>query len=256
MIVTGKARSALRRLTRSSESEEYRQIGYMLADHAFAREDKTFSESALSDALTRLPFDGVEDLYIALGKGKLAISDFMEGVFPGRSEHEPAGAIINRDLIDDKTAKVYVKGEGLREGVSLQIGECCYPIPGDRSIGILTPDTGIVIHTIDCDSLEALEDQPELWIDLGWRRAADKTASVGQVTATLEHVPGALAAVTVIIGEAGGNVANIKTVKRSPAFFDLVMDIEVADARHLSQIVAAMRASAYVVSVRRARANV
>ncbi|MBL4852789.1 MAG: bifunctional (p)ppGpp synthetase/guanosine-3',5'-bis(diphosphate) 3'-pyrophosphohydrolase [Robiginitomaculum sp.] len=256
IIVTGKARSALRRLTRSGESEEFRQIGYMLADHAFAREDKTFSESALSDALTRLPYDSVEDLYIALGKGKLAISDFMEGVFPGRSEHEPAGAIINRDLIDDKTVKLYVKGEGLREGVSLHMGECCFPIPGDRIIGILTQDKGVVIHTIDCDTLEALEDQPELWIDLGWRRAADKTASMGQVTATLEHVPGALAAVTAIIGEAGGNVTNIKTIKRSPSFFDMVMDIEVTDARHLSQIVAAMRASAYVVTVRRARADV
>jgi len=256
MIVTGKARSALRRLTRSSESQEFRQIGFMLADHAFAREDKTFSESALSDALKRLKYDSVEDLYIALGQGKLAISDFMEGVFPGRGEHSADRAVFNRDLIDDSTAKLYVKGEGLREGVSMHMGACCYPIAGDRIIGILTPDKGIVIHTIDCDTLEALEDQPELWIDLAWRRAAEKTASVGQVTATLEHVPGALAAVTVIIGEAGGNVTNIKTVKRSSAFFDMVMDIEVADARHLLQIVAAMRASAYVVAVRRARADV
>lgn len=256
MVVTGKARSALRRLTRKGESEEHRQIGFMLADHAFAREDKTFSESALTDALTRLQYDSVDDLYVALGYGKLSISDFMNGVFPGRSEYGPAGAVINRDLIDDNTAKLYVKGDGLSEGKGLHIGECCYPIPGDRIVGILTPDKGIVIHTIDCDVLATLEDQPELWIDLAWRKSAAKTASVGQVTATLEHVPGALAAVTGIIGEAGGNVTNIKTLKRSPSFFDMVMDIEVADTRHLSQIVAAMHASAYVVAVRRARADV
>lgn len=256
MVVTGKARSALRRLTRKGESEEHRQIGFMLADHAFAREDKTFSESALTDALTRLQYDSVDDLYVALGHGKLSISEFMDGVFPGRSEHVPAGATVNRDLIDDSTAKLYVKGDGFHEGIGLHIGECCFPIPGDRIVGILTPDKGIVIHTIDCDLLESLEDQPELWVDLAWRKSAEKTASVGQVSATLEHVPGALAAVTGIIGEAGGNVTNIKTIKRSPSFFDMVMDIEVADTRHLSQIVAAMRASAYVVAVRRARADV
>ena len=256
MVVTGKARSALRRLARKGESAGFREIGYKLADHAFAREDKTLSETALEDSLTRLQYNSVDDLYIALGSGNLAISDFMNGVFPGRSEHVPAGAVENRDLIDDSTAKLYVKGDGLQEGRGLHIGECCYPIPGDRIVGILTKDKGIVIHTIDCDLLASLEDQPELWIDLAWRKSAEKTASVGQVTTTLEHVPGALAAVTAIIGEAGGNVTNIKTLKRSPSFFDMVMDIEVTDTRHLSQIVAAMRASAYVVSVRRARADV
>jgi len=42
IVVTGKARSALRRLTRSGEAIEFRRIGTMLADHAFAREDKDF----------------------------------------------------------------------------------------------------------------------------------------------------------------------------------------------------------------------
>jgi len=60
-----------------------------------------------------------------------------------------------------------------------------------------------------------------------------------------------LADVTKIIGEAGGNLLNITTVKRSPTFFDLVFDIEVNDNRHLMQIIAALRTSAYVVTARR-----
>jgi len=40
MVATGKARSALRRLTRTGEADEFKRIGQMLADHAFAREDK------------------------------------------------------------------------------------------------------------------------------------------------------------------------------------------------------------------------
>ncbi len=255
MVVTGRARSALRRLTRQGESEELRKIGHMLADHAFAREDKDFSETALSDALKRLNFASLDELYIALGRGHLSINGFLDGVFPGRSQGKDLDKIPNRDLIDDDSARLYIKGEGLREGVSVHIAECCYPIVGDRIIGIHTPGKGIVIHTIDCDSLAAIEDQQERWIDLGWRRAAAKTASLGRITATVEHVPGALAAITAIIGEIGGNLTNIKTVKRSVTFFDMVMDIEVRDARHLLQIIAAMRASAYVVSVERAKAK-
>ena len=68
-------------------------------------------------------------------------------------------------------------------------------------------------------------------------------------------MPGALADVTKIVGEASGNLMNITTLKRSSSFFDMVLDIEVSDNRHLIQIVAALRASAYVVSANRARAE-
>ena len=255
MVATGKARSALRRLTRTGESDEFKRIGQMLADHAFAREDKDFSESALTDALKRLSFETVDPLYEALGRGNLSIQNFMSAVFPGRESTKTLDEFVNRDIIDDKTAKLYVKGEGLRAGVSMHLSDCCSPIPGDRIVGYQSEGRGVDIHAIDCEVLANLEDHQDRWLDLGWRRAAAQTASTGRITTTVEHVPGALADVTKIVGEAGGNLTNIKTLKRSPSFFDMVIDIEVSDNRHLIQIVAALRASAYVVSANRARAE-
>ena len=255
MVATGKARSALRRLTREGEADEFKRIGQMLADHAFAREDKDFSETALVDALKRLKFKSVDQLYESLGRGKLSIQDFMNSVFPGRESTKTLDNFVNRDIIDDNSAKLYVKGEGLREGVSMHLSSCCSPIPGDRIVGYQSEGRGVNIHAIDCDVLAGLEDQQDRWLDLGWRRAAEHTASTGRITTTVEHVPGALADVTKIVGEAGGNLTNIKTLKRSPSFFDMILDIEVTDNRHLIQIVAALRASAYVVSAKRTRAE-
>lgn len=255
MVATGKARSALRRLTRTGEADEFKRIGQMLADHAFAREDKDFSESALTDALKRLNFETVDPLYEALGRGNLSIQNFMNAVFPGRESTKTLDEFVNRDIIDDNTAKLYVKGEGLRAGVSMHLSDCCSPIPGDRIVGYQSEGRGVDIHAIDCEVLAGLEDQQDRWLDLGWRRAAAQTASTGRVTTTVEHIPGALADVTKIVGEAGGNLTNIKTVKRGPSFFDMVIDIEVSDNRHLIQIVAALRASAYVVSANRTRAE-
>ncbi len=254
MVITGKARSALRRLTRASEAQEFRRIGLMLAEHAFAREDKDFSESSLTDTLKRMNFETHEDLYEAMGRGNVSIQQFMDGVFPGRKETTSIYDLSKRDFISDKTAKLYVKGDGLTAGVSLHFGDCCSPIPGDRIVGIREPGKGVVIHTIDCELLEEFEENQDVWLDIGWRRSVQHAASTGRVTATLEHVPGALADVTKIIGEAGGNLTNIKTVSRSPTFFDMIIDIEVRDNRHLLQIIAAMRASTYVVSAQRTRA--
>jgi len=250
MVITGKARSSLRRLTRDREALEFQRIGAMLADHAFAREDKDFSESSIGDTLKRLGFKDPEELYEALGKGELSIKQFMQAVFPGRESTKAIEEYASREFITDSTAKLYVKGDGLTSGVSLHLSDCCSPIPGDRIVGLQMPGKGVVIHTIDCDVLAQSEEMGD-WLDIGWRRAAAHATSTARVAATVEHVPGALADVTKIIGEAGGNLININTVQRSPTFFDMIFDMEVNDNRHLMQIIAALRASAYVVAAQR-----
>lgn len=253
MVVTGKARSALRRLTRDGEAEEFRRIGAMLAEHAFARENQTFTEAALEDVIKRMGLAGAEDVYEQLGRGELSMNEFITAVFPALKDRDPDEEMANRDLINDRSARLYVKGEGLRPGVGLHLKRCCSPIPGDRIVGVQSKHSGIDIHTIDCEELEKSEAQQEHWIDLGWRRAAEKTASTARITATVQHVPGALADLTRIMGENAGNLINIKTLQRSPAFFDMVFDVEVRDNRHLIAIIAALRTSTYVVAATRTR---
>ena len=254
IAITGRARQALRRLTREGETEEFRRIGETLALHAFKREGQSLDSTVLTDALKRLKMTDEETVFETLGRGELSMNAFIEAVFPGRNEAKDEGGIQELDLIDDDSIGLYVKGDGLNLGQGLHLAECCSPIPGDRIIGLQDAGRGILIHTIDCDELAAMEDQMESWIDLAWRRAAAQSASTGRIISTVQHVPGALADVTKIIGESQGNLTNIKTVRRSPTFFDMILDIEVRDNRHLMSIIAALRASAFVVKVNRSRA--
>jgi len=256
MVVTGKARSALRRLTRDGETEEFRRIGAMLAEHAFTREHQTFTEGALDDVVKRMGHSEVGEVYERLGRGDLSMSEFIMAVFPALKDRDPDSEMANRDLIDDRSARLYVKGDGLRSGVGLHLKRCCSPIPGDRIIGVQSLKGGIDIHTIDCEELAKHESQQDHWIDLGWRRAAERAASTALITATVEHVPGALADVTRIIGENSGNLINIKTLQRSQAFFDMLLDLEVRDNRHLIAIIAALRTSTYVVAADRSRSQI
>ncbi len=254
MVVTGKARSALRRLTRDGESEEFRRIGAMLAEHAFTRENQKFSEGALDEVIKKLAADSVEDIYERLGRGSLSMTEFIKAVFPELADRDADDEMAKRDIITDGSVRLYIKGDGLKPGIGMHLSPCCSPIPGDRIIGIQSARAGIDIHTIDCEELEAREAQQEHWIDLGWRRAAELAASVARLTATVEHVPGALADVTRIVSENRGNLINIRTLQRSPAFFDMLLDVEVRDTRHIVAIIAALRTSPYVVAVDRTRA--
>jgi len=147
-----------------------------------------------------------------------------------------------------------VRGRGLTAGVTLHFAECCSPLPGDRIVGILMRDEGVRVHTIDCERLAAFEDEQDRWFDLGWTaEASQRSVSVGRVVATVDNAPGVLAEIAGVVGGSKGNITGVRIVNRATDFFEMSFDIEVLDARHLSHIVAAMRACPPVVMVRRVR---
>ena len=69
----------------------------------------------------------------------------------------------------------------------------------------------------------------------------------------MRNAPGVLGQVATVIGEAGGNILNLNMTHRQQDFFDMEIDVEVADARHATQIIAALRANPSVDTVERAR---
>ena len=56
-----------------------------------------------------------------------------------------------------------------------------------------------------------------------------------------------------MIGKQGGNITNLKITNRSMDFFEIMIDIEVRDVQHLTNIIAALRATPVINSVERAR---
>jgi GTP pyrophosphokinase len=58
---------------------------------------------------------------------------------------------------------------------------------------------------------------------------------------------------TTVIGKNNGNIMNLKIVNRSTDFFEILIDVEVKDVKHLTHIIAALRATPAINSVERAR---
>lgn len=148
-----------------------------------------------------------------------------------------------------------MRGRGLTPGVTLHFGECCSPLPGDRIIGLLRPERGVEIHTIDCETLARYdEDKMDEWLDLAWTAEAEENAvSMARIQAVLHNEPGALARVAQTVGENRGNIANVRTLHRAPDFFEMLFDVEVYDARHLANLLAALKMNEIVVSAERMR---
>lgn len=248
---TGRARSAIRRLVRTKRREELIRIGRNLADHALHRYGKSLEDTDLAAAAERLGFPEEEDVFEAVARGDLDGRRLAEAAYPGLSVKLKIDT--GRSLMQDQSARLYVTGSGLTPGVTLHFSECCSPMPGDRIVGVLAGGArGVDIHTIDCDRLA--ERDEERWIDLRWTdEAKEHGLAVGRMRVSVENGPGVLAKLCAIVSEHEGNITNVKTLRRSPDFFDLAFDIEVVDVRHLTHIAAAMRACPFVVSVERPR---
>ncbi len=249
---TGRAKSAQRKLERHARREEFAKLGRDLVAHALHRYGHELAETALKQAAERLGKHDEEELFVAVGEGSLKAGAVAVAAFPGLEEKVRKDE--GRRPMEMEKAKLYVRGGELTPGVALHFAECCTPIPGDRIIGVQTPGKGVMIHTIDCDRLGALEDETDVWVDLEWTHTAlARTLATGRIIATVENKRGVLAELCRIIAENEGDILNLRLAKRTVDFFDMIFDIEVADARHLTNILAAMRTSKAVKEAERVR---
>ena len=260
-VVTGKARARIRRFVHSQEKEQYLQLGRAILQRAFREEGYEFTEKALTGVLTVFKQGTNDDLTAQVGAGHVSARDVVEAVFPATKKSRD-DKVIPLDQIKKKPGKGKGKDKyestiaikGLIPGMAVHYAGCCHPLPGDRIVGIITTGKGVTIHTIDCETLETYADSPERWLDVSWQQGTElPDFHVGRIRLTVMNEPGSLGTLSMVIGRNEGNISNLKVTNRTLEFFDLLIDVEVRDVKHLADIIAALRATPAINTVERAR---
>ncbi|MBT8473056.1 MAG: bifunctional (p)ppGpp synthetase/guanosine-3',5'-bis(diphosphate) 3'-pyrophosphohydrolase [Marinicaulis sp.] len=248
IAVTGRARSAIRRRIKKMQHDEHVALGRSIAESIFTGAHLQFSVKGVRASLKRLGKKSVEDVLVAVGRGELPVNDLIEAVYPGASvstdgEIRPASlqAFVPRVAIS-----------GLTPGVSVKMSRCCSPLPGERIVGIRNDDGGVAVHTIYCDTLATDEPEESRWLDLKWREGQeDNITAFARITVTVQNGVGVLSEVAGIVARYGVSIASIRLQNRSKEFLEMVMDVEVHDAKQLSQTLAGIRAAPTVLSAER-----
>ncbi len=270
-VVTGKAKAAIRRFIRVRQREQYIQLGRSLLDKAFHEEGYEVTDKGLDGVKANFKQASTDDLVAAVGAGLVGAREVLTAVYPGlKQPRKPGGADVvpisrARAKAGGKTGKApegRAKGDhgqiairGLIPGMAVHFARCCHPLPGDRIVGIITTGKGVTIHTIDCATLESFSEAPERWIDVGWDSVTEGEGGVytGRLKITVANQPGSLSSLSTVIARHEGNISNLRIVNRSMDFFDMVIDVEVSDVKHLADITAALRATPAINAVERAR---
>jgi GTP pyrophosphokinase len=267
-VVTGKAKAAIRRFIRTRQREQYIQLGKSLLEKAFHEEGYEVTEKGLDGVRINFKQASTDDLIATVGAGLVGAREVLTAVYPGLKQPRKGGAdIVPISRARSKSGKA---GEGVRggkleaeqipirgliPGMAVHFARCCHPLPGDRIVGIITTGKGITIHTIDCATLESFSEAPERWIDVGWDSVSEGGGGVytGRLKITVANQPGSLSSLSTVIARHEGNISNLRIVNRSMDFFDMVIDVEVSDVKHLADITAALRATPAINAVERAR---
>ena len=263
IVVTGKARARIRRFVRSSQRAEFTQLGRAILEKAYREAGYKPSDAVVKRALGKFDVKTLEDLQVAVGRGELTGAEVLAEIAPkkGRRAKKTAGddtgkvvPFRSRKRDAGETETILIPIRGLIPGMAVHYSNCCHPLPGDRIVGIITVGKGVSIHTIDCETLESFQETPERWLDVSWDLGpGGPETHVGRITLVVSNERGTLGSLTTVIATHLGNINNLKITNRTPELFEMVLDIEVTDSRHMTDIIAALRATPVVSSVDRAR---
>jgi len=256
-VVTGKARSHIKRFIRQQQRSEYITLGRAMLKKVFQQEGYDFTEKAVGGIVKQMKVEESHDIYANIGSGHFTARDVFKLIFPA---HKTETATIPKEDFQDYAMARRIGSDkpmpikGLIPGMAVHFARCCHALPGDRIVGIVTTGKGVTIHTIDCETLETFADTPERWIDVSWGDGPDSPeAHVGRIVITFLNAPGGLGAVSTIIGKSGGNIVNLKITNRDLDFWDILVDVSVKDIKHLNNIIAALRATPEISHVERAK---
>jgi GTP pyrophosphokinase len=256
-VVSGKAKSRIRRFVRTRQREQYGELGRQMLQKAFRQEGYEFTEKAIEGVRKKFHCEAAADVYSEVGQGHRTAREVLLAVFPGVKEGKKSETVVPIGRARARQGKgkdSAVPIKGLIPGMAVHYAHCCHPLPGDRIVGIVTTGKGVTVHTIDCETLERFQDTPERWVDLAWDVVGDADRLLGRLHVVVANEPGSLGSLSTIIGKSQGNISNLKITNRSVDFFEMLIDVEVTDVKHLTNIIAALRATPVITSVERARA--
>ena len=279
VVVTGKARAAIRRATRTAVRKQYSGLGMRILERSFDRAGKKLSKDEIAPVLHRLGQKEVEDVLAAVGRGELSSEDVLKAVYPNYQEdraaikqgttdegwfnlRNTAGLLFRLPGLSRSSKNGSSRRKGRKNGASLPIRGVDDnsivrfgpggAVPGERIVGILEPGEGITVYPIQSPQLTKFDDEPHRWIDIRWDiDENDRTRFPARVQVTAINAPGTLAEITAVVADNDTNIQSMSMSKVASDFTDMNFELQVWDIKHLSQLLGRLKALDSVSSIER-----
>ena len=170
----------------------------------------------------------------------------------GRGDRQPM--LVADALLGGKCAAIHDENRILHIHSALDAGialaSCCRPLPVDDIVGIMSPQSGILVHRQQCREMEKIDRQE--WVQVAWAEEYHGRFAVELEMQFAERLR-MIADISTAIAGTDGNIINLQI---SPIPYDdssrrLTLWLEVRDRDHLAHIMRLLRAIDGVHSLKR-----
>jgi GTP diphosphokinase / guanosine-3',5'-bis(diphosphate) 3'-diphosphatase len=241
IVVTGRAKAAIRRSLREEDRSRFVILGRELALAAFDHVGRPATDKALRTAAKMLGLADETELLAQLGSAELMARRVVSTLYPELSLADPEVADNTRPIL------------GLAPDQIVNRPKCCQAVPGERIVGITYRGKGVVVHTIDCPALQEFEQQPNRWIDLNWEPGRHAPVHTVTLEITIANDAGVLGRICTLIGVQKSNISNLVFADRKPDFYRLLIDVDLRDVEHLHTVMTVLEAEIDVAHIGRYR---
>ncbi|HXU56633.1 MAG TPA: bifunctional (p)ppGpp synthetase/guanosine-3',5'-bis(diphosphate) 3'-pyrophosphohydrolase [Casimicrobiaceae bacterium] len=247
-VATGKARSRIRHFLKSLQQRESALLGERMLEQALISLKVPPASVTWErwEALAReYGAKGQTEILADIGLGKrlsfVVAQALTRGA--GKASDEPTP-------MQAKHGALQLRGV---EGVAIQYGKCCRPIPGDAIIGHFRRGQGLLVHTRDCVTLRKGRIDSDQVVDVEWAPEIQGVFEAG-IRLVVADERGLLAHLATAIADAGANIEYL-SMERPDGGHVVAMffSVQVRDRRHLANVMRALRRIPEVKRVTRAR---
>ena len=251
-VVTGKARSIVRKFIRNTQQAELINLGRVILIKAMHKNKRYYNELDFIPLLSVFQKKTIEDFLFAVGRGLITRAEVLEFLY---SHYNTSSNLTKKSILRLYNKKPDQSGlismMGLLPGMNTVMAHCCAPLPGDRIVGIVHPAQGIIVHAIGCNILNSYTEHQEKWLNLSWDSSDSRVLYVGKIILSISNAPGALFKVIEYIKDANCNISNLKVISKNTDIFQLVIDLEVKNVNQINNIILSLKNSSTVYNVER-----
>lgn len=246
VVVTGKARTAIRQYLKHLQHEDAVDFGHRMLDRALDAQGSSLDAipaAVLDRFLEASKLKRLEELLSDIALGNRMPDVVASQLLGSRGKRRGAAPQMSSHMHEK------IRITGAERGV-LSFANCCHPLPGDDIIGYLSSGKGIVVHREECPNVIELRKSPERCVAIEWDRDVE-----GDYRAELRieviNRPGVLATVAAAIAAADSNIENVEYVERDGTAATLLFALEVRNRKHLADVIRRVRRTGVVSGVYR-----
>ena len=212
LAASSRARNKIRQWFSRETREDTEQRGRDSLENALKQHNLPYSKLShsplLAQVIREMGFKKAEDFYLALGSGKLQVSQVANKVLHRLKTTEVAEEEKvplkpkARHAVASQNFGINVPGV---EDVLVRLAKCCTPVPGDGIVGYISLGKGITIHRDDCPNVRALQKNPDRFTPVEWDGGASQSFRV-QIAVSSWDRPRLLEDVARTFAEHGTNI--------------------------------------------------